>query len=297
MGLINLGNGLSEMGNAIAQTAGTEALTAQKEQLEEQREMLIDQLATKRETNLATLKEGLSEKQYAAQKAVDLSQIPAIAKATAQAQIENAQNPDWVKAQRTITDATATVEQRAAAALYSTQAIGASIQNATAAETLNARKALSEASQSGDPDAIKAAETRLYAAQYSMHDDVQRAATLTAQENNDRLQVTAIQSQLDAKEIPSLTETDAQRSARLQQVERLKADLEVAKSQYATSHALAQQAAQNVPTIDLGGGTSGAPSRPPLSAFDKSKPTAPAPQTASPPPSSGMINNINLGQP
>lgn len=289
MSLINLGNGLSEMGKSVADTAGSAALVAQKADLENQKEQLINLLATTRETSLenlrqsgakdlATTQESLSEKGDAFKSQMALQNIPLIAKAQSQAQIDNANNPKWVAAQKTIVDATATPEQRAQAAYYTQQAFATSIANTTNAELNSARSQLSDATKSGDPDAIRAAQTRLYVAQYSQHDEVQRAAALTAQENNDRLQVTTLQSQLDAKQIPPMAETPDMQSARMAQIQRLSADLAVAKSQYETSHAMAQRAAQNVPTVDLGdagGPTTG--TRPPLSSFNKGTPSVTTP--------------------
>lgn len=300
MSLINLGNGLSEMGKSVADTAGSAALVAQKADLENQKEQLINQLATTRETSLeklrqsgakdlATTQETLSEKGDAFKSQLALQNIPLIARAQSQAQIDNANNPKWVAAQKTIVDATASPEQRAQAAYYTQQAFATSIANTTNAELNSARAQLSDAAKSGDPDAIKAAQTRLYVAQYSQHDEVQRAAALTAQENNDRLQVTTLQTQLDAKQIPPLAETPAMQTARESQIQRLSADLAVAKSQYETSHAMAQRAAQDVPTVNLGdAGASNGGTRPPLSSFNKPAPSVPTPGgTAAPMPGLG----------
>ena len=287
MSLINFGEGLSAMGNAVAATAGTAAIEAQKADLDQQKEILASQLAEGRESRI-TAQKGQQDialagvqsqnrmQEYKAQKDVDISSLPAMAKAQDDILKAQASDPQYVKALRTMTDAKATPEQRAAAALYGAQTIGAKIQNATNQEMLDARGELKDAMASGDSAKVTAAQQRVAAAQYSLHDDVQRAATLAAQESNDRLQVQSLETQIAAKSIGTPGELPEQAQARAALVQSLQADLDVAKDNYATSHAMAQKAAQAIPAFNAASapGTSSG-GRPPLPSFAK-PPAAPA---------------------
>lgn len=294
MSLINFGGGLAAMGQSIAETAGQAGLTQQKADLEMQKETLASQLAEGREgrletqraghaQDLARTESGLRTQEYQSQKQFDLQQLPAVAKAQQDITEAQASDPKYVKALRVMTDAKATPEQRAAAGLYTVQAAGAKIANAANQELLDARTALRDAESSGDPAQMASAEQRMYVAQYSMHDEVQRAAALTQQETDARLNMQSIEQQISAHSVGQLGEQPEQKAAREALVHQLQDEFAVAKDNYQTAHSMASKAAQNIPSFS----PPGAPakpgmingSRPPLSTFMRTPGATPVPTT------------------
>jgi hypothetical protein len=291
--MINFGGGLAAMGQSIAETAGQAGLTQQKADLEMQKETLASQLAEGRESRLETQRaghqqdlakteSGLRTGEYKAQKDIDLQQLPAVALATQDILKMQASDPAYVKAIRTMTDAKASVQERAAANLYSVQAIGAKIENKAKSQLVDARQELEDATSSGDQARIAAAQKSMYIAQYSMHDEVQRAAALTAQESNDRLQVQSLQAEITAKSVGPLGEQPEQKAAREGLIRQLQANLAVAQDNYDSTRAMAQKAASQIPSFSMGnpsGGDSlinkGSP-KPPLSEFWRTNPGATA---------------------
>jgi hypothetical protein len=213
--------------------------------------------------DLATIQEGLSEKSAAAQSSLNLSNIPLIASANAKVLEANASDPKYIAAQKTMVDSTATPEQRAQAAYYTQQAASSSIASAATQEVNDARAQMEAATKSGDPEQLRVAQQRMFIAQYSAHDEVQRAATLTAQVTNNRLAVIATQGELDkAQQNFMANQTPGGQAA----IDRLTADLAVGKAAYATSQAMAQKAANELPSLSAGPSSG---TKPPLSSFDK----------------------------
>lgn len=292
MSLINFGGGLASMGQSIADTAGQAGLLAQKSQLEQQRDVLASQLAEGRESRLETQRQsgqqalaktesGLRTEEYKSQKQIDIQNLPAVAKAQDDILKLQASDPQYVKALKVMTDAKATPEQRAAAGLYTVQANGAVIANKAAQDLLDARDAMKAAEASGDPDEMKKAQDQLYVAQYSMHDEVQRAAALTQQETDARLNMQSIQQQITAHSVGQLGEQPDQKAQREALVQQLKDEYAVAQDNYQTARAMASRAAASIPTFNPAGQGTGQGNRPPLSSFVR--PPAAAP--------SGIINS------
>lgn len=283
MSLINFGAGLASMGQSIAETAGAAGLTQQKADLEQQRDILASQLAEGRETRLESMRQSGASKlsaqqsgertqEYQANKQFDLQQLPAVAKAQDDITKMQASDPAYVKALRTMTDAKASPEQRAAAGLYTVQARGAVIANKAAQDLLDARDAMKTAEASGNPDQMKAAEGQMYIAQYSMHDEVQRAAALTQQETDARLNMQSIQQQISAHMVSPLGELPEAKAQRTSLVKQLQDELDVAQDNYRTAQAMASKAAQSIPSFSPPGQASGGminrgATRPPLSSF------------------------------
>lgn len=297
MSLINFGSGLSNMGQSIAQSAGDAGILSMKADLEKQRDVLASQLQEGRESRLETQRAAsasqLSKQQsgervgeYQSEKDIDIQNLPAVAKANQQILEDQMSDPKYVKALRTRTDATATPEQRAAAGLYAVQAMGAKIANQANQDLLDAKTALKKATASGDTDAVQAAEKQVAAAEYSMHDEVQRAAALAQMATNDRMEVQSLESELAAKSVAPIEEQPEQAAQRKGLIAQIQGNLDVARSNYQNTRSMAAKAASSIPTFDANGSQQGG--RPPLSSFLGGQSKAP-PAPAKPVPT-GVIN-------
>lgn len=182
----DLGAGLSAMGGSIASTAGQMATEMQRSNLEQERDKLLSDLTAKREEagdtrrfqqakDMIPLQTQAKLDEYKGQKNIDITNLPAVAKAQDTIAEMRASDPDWVKNQRIITDASATVEQRSAAALHQAQLVGVQIGNAVEKEKADATKDLRDALASNDTDKISAAKQRVAVANYSADTDVRNA--------------------------------------------------------------------------------------------------------------------------
>lgn len=261
----NLGGGLSAMGGAIADTAGKAALEMQKADLEQDRIRLADSLASTREEASDTRKFTHDEKMVGinADSQVDvdmrkgqnaanlvLKQTPLLEAMKADVLKKNASDPEWVAAQRIVTDATASVAERSAAALNLVKITEAKLQLGAAQEVDGARKALKDAVAAGDKDAVAAAEKRMYVAQYSAKDEVLAVTALNATAQQARLHADSL-----ATRIASLQNgQNASDPATKALIENLKGERAIAEQNYRTVSGQAMTAAKNIPSLNLGGG-------------------------------------------
>jgi hypothetical protein len=304
--MVSLGAGLSAAGQAVSNFAGTAGLEQQKADLEGQKLQLANQLATQRESfgrqeaagiasSAAVQQEQLGEKgaAFQAQQQISvkkseaeiaLAQIPQVAKAQAAALEANASDPKFIAATKAMVDANTTDEQRAAANSYRQQAALTEVQKNSAQALVDAKKALANAQT---PQDAQKARQDLLVAEYSSHDEVQRASALAAVATNDRMQLQTLQNQLANKQIPQPMETLEMAKAREIEVRALQSQIALAQNQYEISRGMASRAAEDVPALP-GGATSQAPA--PSGAPNLSKYLKTPAGTSVPAPAAGLIN-------
>lgn len=289
----DIGAGLSSMGTSVAQTAGTAALELQKSNLETQKEILANQLATTRETTIEGQREQaakdiiplqtaaqVSAHKQETQDAADIAiaQAPKLAAVNDQIAKDRASDPEYLASLRKIGDASATVAERASAAASMAQVFNMKLQDTALQGVQAARTALQKAVDSGDTDAIRAAQQQMAVATYSAKDEVVAAATQKGVADSARLYVESI----DARIARIAGSTQANTPEGKSQLAQLNGERAQAQQSYKTLQAAAVAAAQQIPNVNLG--SSGVkPGAPPLgNIFGK-----PAPAAAPP---AGLIN-------
>lgn len=280
----DIGGGLSALGGAVAQTAGTAALDLQKADLESRRDILANQLAADRETKLEEMRQtgslALAAKQSqlrvgeVKQEDIDkadlaLAQAPKLAAANAAIAKQNASDPAYLKSLRLISDASATVSERAAAAASMQQVVGLKLQNAAEKEVADSRAALKAATIAGDEAAIQAAERRMSVATYSAKDEVQAAATLKGVADSARLYVESLETRAARIAASSQANTPAAKA----QLAQINGEISAANENYNSLQAQAVDAAKKIPQINVGTGNTVSANAPSLSAILGGKPS------------------------
>jgi hypothetical protein len=164
MSLINIGAGISSAGAAISATAGQAALNAQKADLETQMAVLADQLSTRRETGLETLRQSgqMNLETQRAASATDLAKTQAgLNVSTAAQEAQNAaalttklgSDPAYLAAQKALASVDPTKMAQAAEA--QNQAALLAQQTKSATEVHDARQAIIDEQSKPNPDPAK----------------------------------------------------------------------------------------------------------------------------------------------
>lgn len=287
----DLGNGLANAGTAVAATAGAYTLESQKADLENQKIVLADQLAGARQEkqNVFQSSERVATQGFTSgenvlnrQSGKDIAQIGADAAVKAAgmhagATVQAAQ----IGAASSAANLKATLEQNKP--LIDAEVLTKTIANTNAQTLADAKKALEDARTSSDPNALKAAQQKVYDAEYSSQSQVQQVSLYQAQAKISESAMNLVQSKiasLQASPSSMMPETQAT-------IRQLQAQLKQRESEFNAAMRTADDALKNLPAYNPPGTQGG--TTPDLNKYLKA-PAAVAPVPVPTGAPSGLVN-------
>lgn len=259
--MFDISNGLSAAGGAVEKTAGAYTLEQQKADLESQKIVLADQLAGARQEKQNTFQtsERVATQGFTAGENVENRKS---AKDIAQLSADAAVKAAGIHAGGTVTAAqigatTAQAQMKQQAdefekklaqnqPLVDAEVLTKSIGNSNAKELSDARSAVGEARKSGDPAQIKAAQQRVYDAEYSAQAQVQQASVYQAQAKIAETAVTSLQTRLVALQDPMKAMNPETKAL----ADSLTNQLKKAQTDYASAVRMAEDAVKNLPSYN-----------------------------------------------
>lgn len=251
----DIGNGLSEMGKGIAQTAQAFTLENQRAELDKEKVKLADQLAGAREEKQRGFLSSEREKTQAWQ-GVENAMNRSSAKDIAQLQADTAVKTAGTSAGAALgaakmrIDADAPVRDAQIKALDA-ETLQKTIASNNAKNILDAKKQLEVAMTANDPAKIAEAKTKIYTAEFSGKEEVQRVSLYQAQAKLIEQAMSATQAKLVG--LQDKFDPGAKTLA-----DQLNKELERLRGEYSSATRAANEALKSLPTYSPpGSGGSG----------------------------------------
>lgn len=268
----DIANGLSEMGKGIAQTAQAFTLENQRASLEKEKITLADTLAGAREDKQREFTKGERIETQAWQGGENALNRTS-AKDIAQLQADTAVKTAGISAGATLGAARMNIEARAKEhgldldaqkpvreaqiKAYDAETLQKTIAADNAKSILDAKRDLNDAMTSGDPTKIAEAKTKIYTAEFSGKEEVQRVSLYQAQAKLIEQSMSAVQTRLVALQDPVKMMEPATKAL----ADQLAKELERLRGEYSSATRAANEALKSLPTYSPPGATiaTGAP--------------------------------------
>lgn len=269
--MFDLSAGLSAAGGAISKTAGDIAIETQKAELEKDKITLADQLAGQREEKqrqFTTSERRETQTFQGGENDKNRTNAVAIANIGADAAVKSAGihaggaiTAAQIGASSSAANLKATLEQNKP--LIDSEVLQRTIKAQTDQNILDARKALDDATTTGDPTKIQAAKQKAYNAEYSAKDEVQQVSLYQAQARLVETSLAAAQARLVALQNNPMTANTSEGKEAIGTMQRYVNKLQ---TDFSSATATAKSALDRLPQYTPPGATTGT-ARPPLSSF------------------------------